>query len=128
MDVRVTRLALVHAIPRITYPNGDQVDYLDLVFRCEWVSGEPHPADGELTEVVVARARGARRHHDSDHVREHRARTRRGRPGAVRRRSPALSAQRRSRRITTRGMRPDTESVSAAFVKPAFSNIARVPT
>ena len=49
--VRATRLALVQQIPRITYANGDQVDYLDLVFRCEWVSGEPHPADGELTEV-----------------------------------------------------------------------------
>jgi 8-oxo-dGTP pyrophosphatase MutT (NUDIX family) len=51
VTVRATRLALVRAIPRITYANGDQVDYLDLVFRCEWVSGDPHPADGELTEV-----------------------------------------------------------------------------
>lgn len=49
--VRVTRLALVQQIPRVTYANGDEVDYLDLVFRCEWVSGDPHPADGELTEV-----------------------------------------------------------------------------
>ncbi|MEV8268069.1 NUDIX domain-containing protein [Microbacterium sp. NPDC076911] len=49
--VRATRLALVHQLPRITYDNGDQVDYLDLVFRCDWVSGEPHPADGELTDV-----------------------------------------------------------------------------
>ena len=38
-------------MPRITYANGDQVDYLDLVFRCDWVSGEPAPVDGELTEV-----------------------------------------------------------------------------
>lgn len=49
--VRATRLAIVQQIPRITYANGDQADYLDLVFRCEWVSGTPHPADGELTEV-----------------------------------------------------------------------------
>ncbi|MFF2633743.1 NUDIX domain-containing protein [Microbacterium sp. NPDC058021] len=49
--VKATRLALVQQVPRITYDNGDQVDYLDLVFRCEWVSGDPHPADGELTEV-----------------------------------------------------------------------------
>ncbi|MCR2811447.1 NUDIX domain-containing protein [Microbacterium sp. zg.Y1090] len=49
--VKATRLALVHQVPRITYANGDQVDYLDLVFRCDWVSGDPHPADGELTEV-----------------------------------------------------------------------------
>lgn len=49
--VSVDRLALVHQLPRITYANGDQVDYLDLVFRCTWVSGEAYPADGELTEV-----------------------------------------------------------------------------
>lgn len=51
VTVRATRLALVQQLPRITYANGDQVDYLDLVFRCDWVAGEPHPADGELTEV-----------------------------------------------------------------------------
>lgn len=49
--VRATRLALVQQLPRTVHENGDQVDYLDLVFRCEWVSGQPHPADGELTEV-----------------------------------------------------------------------------
>ncbi|SCY10856.1 ADP-ribose pyrophosphatase YjhB, NUDIX family [Microbacterium sp. LKL04] len=49
--VRATRLAAVQQVPRIVYANGDQVDYLDLVFRCDWVSGDPHPADGELTEV-----------------------------------------------------------------------------
>ena len=49
--VRATRLALVQQLDRITYANGDQVDYLDLVFRCDWVAGDPHPADGELTEV-----------------------------------------------------------------------------
>jgi 8-oxo-dGTP pyrophosphatase MutT (NUDIX family) len=51
VEVRVTRLALVEQQPRVTYANGDEVDYLDLVFRCDWVSGDPHPADGELTEV-----------------------------------------------------------------------------
>ncbi|MFD5215202.1 NUDIX domain-containing protein [Microbacterium sp. NPDC058345] len=49
--VSVDRLALVQQLPRVTYPNGDHVDYLDIVFRCTWVSGEPDPADGELTEV-----------------------------------------------------------------------------
>jgi len=49
--IRVTRLALVEQQPRTTYANGDEVDYLDLVFRCDWVSGEPRPADGELTDV-----------------------------------------------------------------------------
>ena len=48
--VRAERLALVQAMPRVTYANGDEVDYLDLVFRCTWLSGDPHPADGELPE------------------------------------------------------------------------------
>ena len=49
--IRADRLAWVHQIPRITYDNGDQADYLDLTFRCTWVSGEPYPADGEMSEV-----------------------------------------------------------------------------
>ena len=49
--VRADRLAWVHQIPRITYDNGDQADYLDLTFRCTWLEGEPYPADGEMTEV-----------------------------------------------------------------------------
>jgi ADP-ribose pyrophosphatase YjhB (NUDIX family) len=49
--VRVDQLAWVHQIPRITYANGDQADYLDLTFRCTWLEGEPFPADGEMTEV-----------------------------------------------------------------------------
>jgi 8-oxo-dGTP pyrophosphatase MutT (NUDIX family) len=66
--VRAERLALVQTIPRTTYANGDQVDYLDLVFRCTWVSGTPHPADGELTEVEF---RGLEQlgDLDADHVR-----------------------------------------------------------
>ncbi|MHC2997975.1 NUDIX hydrolase [Microbacterium sp. HJ5] len=51
VTVRAERLALVQTVPRVTYANGDQVDFLDLVFRCSWISGDPHPADGELTEV-----------------------------------------------------------------------------
>lgn len=49
--IRVERLTWVHQIPRVTYANGDQTDYLDITFRCSWVSGEPYPADGEMTEV-----------------------------------------------------------------------------
>jgi 8-oxo-dGTP pyrophosphatase MutT (NUDIX family) len=49
--IRVDRLAWVHQIPRVTYDNGDQSDYLDLTFRCSWLDGEPYPADGEMTEV-----------------------------------------------------------------------------
>lgn len=49
--ISVDRLAWVHQIPRVTYDNGDQSDYLDLVFACSWLSGEPFPVDGEMTEV-----------------------------------------------------------------------------
>lgn len=49
--IRADRLAWIHVIPRITYDNGDQTDYLDFTFRCTWLSGEPWPADGEMTEV-----------------------------------------------------------------------------
>ncbi|MDQ1121659.1 NUDIX domain-containing protein [Microbacterium trichothecenolyticum] len=49
--IDVDRLTWVHQIPRVTYENGDQSDYLDLVFACTWVSGEPEPVDGEMTEV-----------------------------------------------------------------------------
>ncbi|SFR70943.1 ADP-ribose pyrophosphatase YjhB, NUDIX family [Agromyces sp. CF514] len=49
--IRVEHLAWVHQMPRTTHVNGDQVDYLDLVFRCTWIDGDPYPADGEMTEV-----------------------------------------------------------------------------
>ncbi|KSU54371.1 NUDIX hydrolase [Microbacterium enclense] len=49
--IRAERLAWVHQIPRVTYANGDQSDYLDLTFACTWVSGDPVPVDGEMTEV-----------------------------------------------------------------------------
>ena len=48
---RAERLTWVHQIPRVVYENGDQSDYLDLTFRCEWISGEPYPADGEMLDV-----------------------------------------------------------------------------
>ena len=45
------RLALVHALPPTTYTNGDRSQYLDLVLRLRYVSGEPFPADGENTDA-----------------------------------------------------------------------------
>lgn len=45
------RLALVRALPPMTYDNGDRAQYLDLTFRLRWVSGVPFPADGENTEA-----------------------------------------------------------------------------
>ena len=49
---RAERLAAVHVIDLVRYANGDETRYLDLVFRCGFVSGTPHPADGENTEAA----------------------------------------------------------------------------
>ena len=35
----------------VVYSNGDRSQYLDLVFRLRWLSGEPTPADGENTDA-----------------------------------------------------------------------------
>ncbi|WP_353807805.1 NUDIX hydrolase [Agromyces sp. SYSU T00194] len=51
VHIEVERLAWVHTTPEITYPNGDRTAYLDLTFRCRYVSGDPYPADGEASEV-----------------------------------------------------------------------------
>jgi 8-oxo-dGTP pyrophosphatase MutT (NUDIX family) len=49
--IEVRRLAQVGVTELITYGNGDQAQYIDHTFECEWISGEAHPADGENTEV-----------------------------------------------------------------------------
>ena len=36
----------------ITYPNGDQTQYLDHVFRCRWLAGEPEPGDDEALRAA----------------------------------------------------------------------------
>lgn len=48
------RLAWVQVLPEMTYTNGDRAQYLDLVFSCRYVSGDPFPADGENTEAFWA--------------------------------------------------------------------------
>lgn len=48
------RLVWVQTLPETTYANGDRAQYLDLVFACRWVSGDPYPADGENTEAFWA--------------------------------------------------------------------------
>lgn len=45
-------LAWVDITAPVTYPNGDVSQYIDIIFRCEYVSGDPYPADGENTEVA----------------------------------------------------------------------------
>lgn len=46
---RATRLAWVHVTRPAVHANGDRAQYLDHVFRMDWLSGEPYPADDEST-------------------------------------------------------------------------------
>lgn len=46
------RLASVGITDPIVYDNGDRAQYLDLTFRCRWVSGEPAVGDDENTDAA----------------------------------------------------------------------------
>ena len=54
--VEVERLVWLSVTDPVVYANGDRSQYIDHTFRCRWVSGEPHPADGENTEAAWFRA------------------------------------------------------------------------
>jgi 8-oxo-dGTP pyrophosphatase MutT (NUDIX family) len=45
------RLVAVGVLAPITYPNGDHVQYLDLMFRCRAVGGDARVNDSESVEV-----------------------------------------------------------------------------
>src|ERR1700728_5461374 len=45
------RLAWVHVTRPIVHANGDHAQYLDHVFRMDWVGGEPFPADDESLQA-----------------------------------------------------------------------------
>jgi 8-oxo-dGTP pyrophosphatase MutT (NUDIX family) len=45
-------LTWVQVTDPIRYANGDESQYIDMVFRCRFVSGEPFPADGENTDAA----------------------------------------------------------------------------
>ncbi len=47
----VERLAWVHVEPPIVYSNGDRAQFMNLIFRCRYVQGEPALGDDENTEV-----------------------------------------------------------------------------
>ncbi|GGF02170.1 NUDIX hydrolase [Mycetocola zhadangensis] len=47
----VERLVRVSVTNPVIYPNGDESQYLDLVFRLRYESGIPSPADGENTHA-----------------------------------------------------------------------------
>jgi 8-oxo-dGTP pyrophosphatase MutT (NUDIX family) len=45
------RLAWVRVTDPVVYANGDQAQYLDHVFRMDWIEGEPFPADDESLDA-----------------------------------------------------------------------------
>jgi ADP-ribose pyrophosphatase YjhB (NUDIX family) len=51
VHVRAVRLAWVQVGRPTVHANGDHAQYLDHVFRMQWLSGEPYAADDESTEA-----------------------------------------------------------------------------
>jgi 8-oxo-dGTP pyrophosphatase MutT (NUDIX family) len=49
---RATRLAWLHVTKPTVHANGDHAQYLDHVFRMQWLSGEPFAADDECTAAA----------------------------------------------------------------------------
>lgn len=49
---RAIRLIDARSLAPMTYANGDHAQYLDLTFVCEYLGGEPFPADGENLEAT----------------------------------------------------------------------------
>ncbi|MGC3995237.1 MAG: NUDIX domain-containing protein [Propionicimonas sp.] len=52
VTAEVERLVWLTVTEVITYANGDETQYIDHVFRCRWVDGDPHPVDGEASEAA----------------------------------------------------------------------------
>lgn len=51
VEIEIERLVWMSPTGLVTYPNGDQNDYLDHTFRARWVSGEPRVGDDESVAV-----------------------------------------------------------------------------
>lgn len=49
--IRVDRVASIGVTRMVTYANGDRAQFLDHTFACTYLDGDPHPADGENTDV-----------------------------------------------------------------------------
>ncbi|MEU5383478.1 NUDIX hydrolase [Kitasatospora cineracea] len=52
VTVRPERITSVHTLPAFACTNGDQVQYLDIAFRCRPLSGEPRVNDDESLAVA----------------------------------------------------------------------------
>ncbi|MEV5964324.1 NUDIX domain-containing protein [Kribbella sp. NPDC051952] len=51
VEAAIDRLVSIESLPPGSYPNGDQVQFLDLCFRCRPLRGEPRVNDDESLEV-----------------------------------------------------------------------------
>jgi 8-oxo-dGTP pyrophosphatase MutT (NUDIX family) len=51
VEAEIERLVSIEALEPSAYPNGDQVQYLDLCFRCRPIRGEARVNDDESIEV-----------------------------------------------------------------------------
>ena len=51
VEAEIERLVSIEALEPSAYPNGDQVQYLDLCFRCRPIRGEARVNDDESTDV-----------------------------------------------------------------------------
>ena len=47
-----TRLVSVDSMDAVAYANGDVANFLNLTFRCDFVSGDPAPGDDENLEAA----------------------------------------------------------------------------
>ena len=52
VEAGIDRLVSIDVLPPGSYPNGDQVQYLDLTFRCHPLRGEARVNDDESLEVA----------------------------------------------------------------------------
>ncbi len=52
VEIAVERLSSTWVTAPVVYANGDRARYLDIAFRCRYLSGDPHPADGEALETA----------------------------------------------------------------------------
>lgn len=51
VDIEIERMVWMSTTGLMTYPNGDQNDYLDHTFRARWVGGEAAVGDDESVAV-----------------------------------------------------------------------------
>ncbi|WBQ02390.1 NUDIX hydrolase [Kribbella sp. CA-293567] len=52
VEAEIVRLLSIETLPPSCYPNGDQVQFLDLTFHCHAVRGEARVNDDENLEVA----------------------------------------------------------------------------